>query len=74
MSRSGLVLLISALLAPTFAAAQDSSLCGAELRRADALVSAVAGRDRGGPYGPGAICGSFSSSVARSRCSGTFLS
>ena len=57
MSRSGLVLLISALLAPTFAAAQDSSLCGVELRRADALVSAVAGRDRGGPYGPGAICG-----------------
>lgn len=38
-------------------AAPADPQCARDLQRAGDLVSAVAGRDRGGPYGPAAICG-----------------
>ena len=38
-------------------AAPGDPQCGADLARADALVSKVAARDRGGPVKPEAICG-----------------
>ena len=37
-------------------AAPDDPRCARDMPRAGELVSAVAGRDRGGPYGPDAIC------------------
>lgn len=45
------------IAAPALVAAQEDARCVAPLRRAWDLVSAVAGRDRGGPYAPEAICG-----------------
>ncbi|HMN72233.1 MAG TPA: hypothetical protein PKA55_10240 [Rhodoblastus sp.] len=48
-----LVLILSSVAG---AAASDDPRCAADLRRAGDLVSAVADRDRGGPYGPQALC------------------
>lgn len=38
-------------------AAPGDYQCSVDLSRASALVGAVAGRDKGGPYKPDAICG-----------------
>lgn len=58
MSRLSAVLALASVVAtPSFVAAQEDARCGAQLRRAWDLVSVVAGRDRGGPYAPEAICG-----------------
>jgi len=52
-----LVAAILLLLSPVAAqAAPADTQCALDMRRADQLVSAVAGRDRGGPYGADAIC------------------
>lgn len=56
MSRFATVL-IFVLASPALVAAQEDARCGAQLRRAWDLTSVVAGRDRGGPYAPEAICG-----------------
>ncbi|MCB1524344.1 MAG: hypothetical protein KDJ23_09630, partial [Rhodoblastus sp.] len=37
-------------------AAPADPRCARDMQRAGELVTAVAGRDRGGPYGPDAIC------------------
>lgn len=50
-----LLLLLAAQLAPAHAAPADPR-CAADLQRASDLVDKVAGRDRGGPYGPSQIC------------------
>ncbi len=44
------------ILLPAVASAAPDPRCAADLSRADELVSAVAKRDRGGPYGPSQIC------------------
>lgn len=51
------LLALSAFAAPSIVAAQDEATCGNDLRRAWELVSVVAGRDKGGPYGRQALCG-----------------
>ena len=51
-----LAALVLVLLPAVSCAAPADPRCAEDLSRADDLVSAVAGRDRGGPYGPDAIC------------------
>ncbi|MFT4096181.1 MAG: hypothetical protein QM651_03610 [Rhodoblastus sp.] len=50
------ILLLACLLPVAAGAAPADPACASGMSRADDLVSAVAARDRGGPYGSSALC------------------
>ncbi len=50
------ILLLACLLPAAAGAARADPACATGMSRAGDLVSAVAARDRGGPYGPSALC------------------
>jgi len=55
--RKSILSAILILLPAVGSAAPGDAQCAMDLSRANTLVAAVAGRDKGGPYKPEAICG-----------------
>ena len=51
------IVLVAFMSSPVVAGPADDPRCAVDLQRAWKLVNAVAGRDKGGPYAKGAICG-----------------